>query len=292
MFFGVLFRAGTGGSQGSIKLSFALTISVNSSMGEGILSRRITLFGCPMDALTMVEAVEKIERIIAHRTPSQHCSLNAAMLTWVQKNKRLLDVVSQSDIIGVDGQAVVWASRLLGKPLPERVATTDLMYRLIELAALKGYRVYFLGAREEVVRSAVEILKKQYPGFQVAGWQHGYFSPEEEKQVVSRIRDSQADILLVAMGTPQKEYFINTYLDEMQVPFCMGVGGAFDIAAGLTRRAPLWMQRAGLEWFYRFLQEPRRMWKRYLTTNTVFIYMVVKAFLRRLITVPSIRVVR
>lgn len=256
------------------------------------MARRITLFDCPIDAFTMFETLEEIERIIAHRKFSQHCAVHAAKLIQVRRDRRLFEILNRSEIVNADGQAVVWASRLLGAPLPERVTGIDLMYRLIELAARKGYRVYFLGAREEVGRRVIRVFKERHPDLQVAGYHHGYFPADEEKEVVGRIQESRADILLVAMGTPQKEYFINTYLNEMQVPFCMGVGGAFDVAAGLTRRAPLWMQRAGLEWFYRFLQEPRRMWKRYLKTNTVFIYMVMKAFLRRLTTTPSTRVVR
>jgi len=243
------------------------------------MHHRISLLGCPIDALTLSETMAEVERIITSRKPSQHCPVNASVLVWLQQDNRLLDVIGQSAIVNADGQALIWASRLLGMPLPERVTGPDLMENLVGLAALKNYRVYFLGAMEEVVQQMIDVFKDRYSGLQVAGYHHGYFLPGEEQHIVDSIRNSQADMLFVALSTPQKDYFINSHLNEMRVPFCMGVGGTFDVLAGKVKRAPMWMQQAGLEWFHRFLQEPHRMWKRYLVTNTVFLWLVFRAYI-------------
>ena len=140
------------------------------------------------------------------------------------------------------------------------------MYRLLELANQRGHAVFLLGATEAVNAAVAARIQQCYPACRLAGRRDGYFSEAEEAEVARQIRDSGADILFVAMSPPRKELFLRRWSDEMGIPVCHGVGGSFDVFAGLTRRAPLWMQRAGLEWLYRIWQEPRRMWKRYLVT--------------------------
>jgi N-acetylglucosaminyldiphosphoundecaprenol N-acetyl-beta-D-mannosaminyltransferase len=169
----------------------------------------------------------------------------------------------------------------LGDPLPGRVAGVDLFQKLVGTCAEKGYKPYFFGAKPWVVEKVVDVFKNNYPDLQVAGFRNGYFSPDDEQQIAEDIRKSKADMLFVGFSSPMKERFLNKWMPLMQVPFCMGVGGSFDIVAGKTRRAPLWMQNIGMEWFYRILQEPRRMWKRYAKTNPVFIWMVLKAYVRK-----------
>jgi N-acetylglucosaminyldiphosphoundecaprenol N-acetyl-beta-D-mannosaminyltransferase len=164
----------------------------------------------------------------------------------------------------------------LGKPLPERVAGIDIMANLVKLAAEKKYKIFFLGAKEDVVKQVVEVYTNMYGSNIIAGYRNGYFVKEEEQAVARQIADSGASILFVAMSSPKKEIFLNTYKNLIQIPFIMGVGGSFDVVSGLVKRAPLWMQKWGLEWFYRVMQEPRRMWKRYLFGNSEFIYLVVK----------------
>ena len=140
----------------------------------------------------------------------------------------------------------------------------------------KRIPTFFFGAREPIVQKNVEKFKAKYPQLDIAGYRNGYFTQEEEKDIADQIRDSRADILFVGMSSPKKEKFLNQWMPHMQVPFSMGVGGSFDIVAGLTKRAPKWMQESGLEWLHRFLQEPRRMWWRYAKTNTIFIWKLLK----------------
>jgi N-acetylglucosaminyldiphosphoundecaprenol N-acetyl-beta-D-mannosaminyltransferase len=145
------------------------------------------------------------------------------------------------------------------------------MYKLLEKANEKGYRIFFLGAKEAVLQQVLTVVRTVYPGVQIAGSHHGYFTPAEEAALVHQIRMAQADILFIAFGTPKKELWVKRYLHAMGVPVVHGVGGSFDVLAGVIPRAPLWMQRNGLEWLFRLWQEPRRMWRRYLVTNTLFI---------------------
>jgi N-acetylglucosaminyldiphosphoundecaprenol N-acetyl-beta-D-mannosaminyltransferase len=173
------------------------------------------------------------------------------------------------------------------KPIPGRVNGTDLMERLVERAAQRGHSIYFLGAKLEVVRKVVQIYREKYPDLKVAGYRDGYFKPEEEQQVAEEIRASNADIIFLAFGSPKKEKFVSRWLYRMNVPVVHGVGGSFDVVAGVTRRAPVWMQNYGLEWFYRFLQEPHRMWKRYLLTNAGFAVLVGAEMFRRTLRVQK-----
>ena len=184
---------------------------------------------------------------------------------------KLREVIRSCDLINVDGQPVVWMSRWLGQPLKERVNGTDLMMALIERSAEKGYRPFFLGAKEEVVAKVAQTLQARYPQLRLAGWHDGYWSTEEEPAVVEQIRRSEADILFVAISSPKKEIFLGKWKEELGVPFMMGVGGSFDVAAGCVKRAPRWMQKAGLEWLYRLMQEPARMWRRYLVNDMAIV---------------------
>jgi N-acetylglucosaminyldiphosphoundecaprenol N-acetyl-beta-D-mannosaminyltransferase len=237
---------------------------------------RISICNIPVDVLTMQQTIAIIDKAIAERKPVHHVVINAAKVVNAQKDEALRESIVNCDIINADGQAIVWASRFLNRPLPERVAGIDLMENLVKLGAEKKYRIFFLGAKEQVVKDVVEVYTKKYGAGIIAGYRNGYFTNEEEQQVAAQIAGSGASILFVAMSSPKKEIFLNTYKDLIQTPFIMGVGGSFDVISGLVKRAPNWMQKWGLEWFYRVMQEPRRMWKRYLFGNSEFIYLVVK----------------
>jgi N-acetylglucosaminyldiphosphoundecaprenol N-acetyl-beta-D-mannosaminyltransferase len=239
--------------------------------------KRKQFFGSYVDLLTMGETLEAVEKIIENGTPTQHVVINVAKLAMMQDDVRLREIVNGCSLINADGQGIVWGARSLGIDIPERVAGVDLFQNLVALSDRKPYRLYFLGAKEEVVQKVVSVFQERYPRMQVAGRRNGYFTQAEEAQLVEDIRESKADILFLAMSSPKKEYFLNRYLDRMQVPFVMGVGGSFDIVAGVTKRAPLWMQKAGLEWFYRIVNEPGRMFARYFTTNGKFFLMMLKA---------------
>jgi N-acetylglucosaminyldiphosphoundecaprenol N-acetyl-beta-D-mannosaminyltransferase len=238
------------------------------------MSPRAAVLGCPIDRLDMAETVDTVERAIASRTFTQHMAINAAKLVTMHDDPKLREIIDGCELVNADGQAVVWASRLLGDPLPERVAGIDLMDELLALAERRGYRVYFLGARAEVLESAVARLLERYPGLQVAGARDGYFTDDEEAGVAEAVRATEPDMLFVAMSSPRKEYFLGSHGRRIGAPFVMGVGGSIDVVAGVTRRAPLRWQRLGLEWAYRLLQEPRRMFKRYAVTNTRFAALV------------------
>ena len=243
---------------------------------------RRPVLGCALDCVTLEGAVAQVDRAIARRRPLQHVAINAAKIVRLQHDATLREAVEACELSTADGMAVVWASRLLGHALPERVAGIDLMEGVLDLARRRGYRVYLLGARPQVVDAAAEAIRSRYPGIEIAGRQHGYFSPNDEEAVVEDIRAADPEILLVALETPAKELFLFRARERLSVPFAMGVGGAFDILAGERRRAPHWMQSAGLEWLYRLRQEPRRMARRYIVGNTRFTWLVVREAAHRI----------
>ena len=229
----------------------------------------------------MEETLNIIDQNIQKRKPIHHVVVNAAKLVNMRKDAQLRESVLSCDIINADGQSVVWAASILGEPLPERVAGIDLMENLVQLAHKRVYRIFFLGAKEEIVKEVVRIYSERYNPQIIAGYRNGYYNKDDEHFIAEQIRNSGADMLFVAITSPKKEIFLNKYKSIIQTPFIMGVGGSFDVVSGKTKRAPLWMQSSGLEWFYRVLQEPRRMWKRYLVTNTKFIGMVINEKLKK-----------
>ena len=241
--------------------------------------RRVRLLGCDIDPLTFRETVNEVDRLIQVGEPVQHCVINAAKVVMLHADSRLREIAAGCQLVNVDGQSVVWASKLLGHPLPERVAGIDLFLALMGLAARRGYSTYFLGARPEVVKKVGARARMEHPQLHIAGMHDGYFSADETGAVVEAIRKVAPDMLFVGMPSPKKEYWLAENLERLGVPFTMGVGGSFDVYAGITKRAPLWVQRCGLEWAVRLLQEPRRMWKRYLISNTRFSWLVLKEFL-------------
>ena len=238
---------------------------------------RAEVLGCAIDRLDMGSTLKVVEDIIARGEFTQHMAVNAAKLVAMQDDPRLREIIAGCGLVNADGQAVVWASRLLGDPLPERVAGIDLMQELLKLAERNGDRVFFLGARAAVLDTALAKIRAAYPKLVVAGARDGYFTADEEPQVCDEIRASDADILFVAMSSPRKEFFLGEHGRSLGVPFVMGVGGSIDVIAGVTRRAPRFMQRLGLEWLFRLLQEPRRMFRRYAVTNWKFAVLVARA---------------
>jgi N-acetylglucosaminyldiphosphoundecaprenol N-acetyl-beta-D-mannosaminyltransferase len=239
---------------------------------------RAEVLGCAIDRVDMSEAARRCDRFIRNRAGAQHMAVNAAKIVAARHDPELRALIDRCELITADGQAVVWASRLLGDPLPERVAGIDLMLELLALAEERGYRVYLLGSRADTLRTAVDKLRARHPRLVIAGYRDGYFSDEEEPFVAAEIRAAQADLLFVAMPTPRKEYFIGHWGPQLGVAFSMGVGGAIDVVAGVTRRAPRWMQRIGLEWAFRLAQEPRRLMRRYVVTNSEFVALTLRDF--------------
>lgn len=235
----------------------------------------------PIDALTMIETLEKVDSAITLNKQIHHTVVNAGKVVMMQTDKELEKSVVEADIINADGKAIVWAANLLGHKLPERVSGIDLMEQLVMRSFEKGYKCFFFGATEEVVTKLVNIYKMQYSDDMIAGYRNGYFKKEDEDKIALQIAESGANILFVAITSPKKEIFLNTYKNKLtNVNFIMGVGGSFDVIAGKVKRAPLWMQNSGLEWFYRVVQEPKRMWKRYLVGNTKFICLIIKEYFK------------
>jgi len=241
--------------------------------------QRIEVLGCPMDVATMGETVDWIDQRISANQFTQHVVVNVAKLVNMRKDPELDASVRECDIINIDGQGVVLGARLLGHEVPERVAGVDLFHALLAMSARQGYSAFLLGAKDEVVSATAEKVKALYPGLNVAGYHHGYFW-DDEQAMVEKVRASGAQLLFVAITSPKKENFINRWRDQLGVTFVMGVGGTFDVVAGKVKRAPVWMQKGGLEWFYRVLQEPGRMWKRYLVTNSVFAWLLLREKLK------------
>lgn len=239
---------------------------------------RASVLDCVVDVLTFDETLARIDDLVQSGEPVQHCVVNASKLVLAREDVRLREIINSCAIVNADGQAVVWAARLLGVGLPERVAGIDLFIALLALADLRGYSVYFFGAREEVVTEVVRRARDGAADLRVAGYHNGYFDgPEDERAMIAEIGAARPDILFVGLPSPRKEFWLADHLDELGVAFAMGVGGSFDVVAGRVQRAPAWMQRAGLEWLYRFAQEPRRLWRRYLIGNLRFMALVARA---------------
>lgn len=232
---------------------------------------RYPILNTYVNAISLDETVDEIEKIIAKGVPTQHVVINASKVNLMEVDHELASIVNECPLINADGASIVWAAKKLGVPLRERVTGIDLFQRLVGLAAEKGYSIYLFGAKEEVVTKVKAIFEDRYPGIQIAGYRNGYFTETDEPQIVSDMAASGADMMFVAFSSPKKEYWVHKYIDQIGIPFVMGVGGSFDVVAGVTDRAPTWMQEHGLEWFYRFIQEPGRLWKRYIIGNLKFV---------------------
>jgi N-acetylglucosaminyldiphosphoundecaprenol N-acetyl-beta-D-mannosaminyltransferase len=245
--------------------------------------KRISICDIPVDVLTMSETIDLIDNSILEERSLHHVVVNAVKIVNAQKDKTLKESIVNCDIINADGQGIVWASKLLNMPLPERVSGIDLMEEIIKLAAKRKYKIFFLGAKEEIVTKVVKVYSNKFGEEIIAGYRNGYFLKNDEEIIAQQISDSNAQILFVAISSPKKEIFLNTYKSLIKTPFIMGVGGSFDVVSGFVKRAPKWMQEWGLEWFFRTLQEPKRMWKRYLFGNSTFVYLILKEKLKQLI---------
>lgn len=240
------------------------------------------LLDCAFDRMTLPDAVERcVQWCLAPRAPHTVITVNAAILCMMRSDPELRESCRSGDLIVADGMPVVWTSRLAGLPLPERVAGVDLMGELLEAASQKRLSVYFLGARREVVSELVRRCGSRYPGLQVAGFRDGYFGPGEHEAVVEDIRRAGPHLLFVGMPSPFKETWCERHRRALDVPVIMGVGGSFDVLAGYVRRAPRLLQSMGLEWCWRLAMEPRKMWKRYLVTNSQFLLLAAGEILRR-----------
>jgi N-acetylglucosaminyldiphosphoundecaprenol N-acetyl-beta-D-mannosaminyltransferase len=235
---------------------------------------RADWLGLHFDLVSMEEAAARcLAWCQAPRASQIVITANASHLCMMRRDPELARSCRAGDLVVADGMSVVWTMRAAGLRVPERVAGIDLMTRLLELGAVHGLRVYFLGARREVVEALARSCAERYPGLVVAAWRDGYFGPADHPAIVEDIRGARPHLLFVGMPSPFKETFVQNHRDRLDVPVIMGVGGSFDVLAGAIRRAPRLMQRVGMEWFWRLLMEPRKLWKRYLTTNSEFLWL-------------------
>lgn len=237
---------------------------------------RTHLLGLPVDILTSDETIEVATQAMRDRLPCQHVALNVAKLVNARRDPDLDRDIRSTDIVGIDGMGIAWAIGMFTRHTPARVAGIDLFEGLMAVSAREGFRPYLLGATSEVLEAATLNLQRRYPGLELAGHHHGYFGAEDEEGLCRMIAESGADGLFVAMPTPRKERFMLRNRERLGIPFVMGIGGTLDVIAGEVRRAPRLVQRAGLEWFYRLAQEPRRLAGRYVKTNAVFAGLILR----------------
>lgn len=240
---------------------------------------RVELFGMPLDLLTMDQTVRRCVAFVESGSAVQHVVTNAGKIVLAHADGRLREIISACGLVNADGQSVVWVGRMAGHPVPERVAGIDLMARLLREAQDRGWSAYFLGAKPTVLQTFVGVVAERFPSLRIAGSCDGYF--DGDGAAADAIKASGAKLVFVGMPSPRKEYFTSEMLPRMGGVLVVGVGGSFDVWAGITRRAPAWMQRSGLEWFYRLTQEPRRMWKRYLVGNARFVVIAIDEVLRQ-----------
>ena len=242
---------------------------------------RVQLLDCPFDPQKMDEVVQRCMRWCEDgRAAHTVVTMNASLLCTMRRDEPLRLACTAGDLVVADGVPVVWLSRLTGRPLPGRVAGVDLMVELLSQGAARGLSAYFLGARGEVLQALVADCRRKHPGLEITGWRDGYFAPSEHPAVVDEIASRRPHMLFVGMPSPFKETWCERHRDALGVPVIIGVGGAFDVLTGHVRRAPKVLQVAGMEWFWRLAMEPRKMWKRYLRTNTEFLGLAAREILQ------------
>lgn len=235
----------------------------------------VDFLGVPLSKLNMNQTIDYIDDKIINNKLLHHCVINAGKVVLMKSNKKLYNDVVSSDLINPDGIAIVYAAKFLGLDINERVTGIDLMYNLLKLSEKKGYGCYFLGAKDFVLKKMIINLKKRFPNLIVSGYNNGYFDIDSYKIISKKIIKSQAKLLFVGISSPKKEDFLNSQKKNLKgLNLIMGVGGSFDIYSGLIKRAPKVFQRFGMEWFYRLISEPKRMWKRYLIGNIKFILII------------------
>ena len=253
---------------------------VNGSPAVG--SQRIEFLGLEFDAVTVSGAVDRLEDWIRDGFVGRIACVNVALLIWARSSPVLQAIYRRCDLLVADGMGIYYGSRILGRPTPGITNAVLVMDELLTRAAAKGYRLYLLGTTREILERALVRLRERHPDLVVVGHRDGFFSRAEEDEVVREIAAIRPDILLIGISSVRKDDFLDRQQAALGVPVCLGVGGAIDVLAGVHQLAPHPIRRAGLEWVYRLAQEPRRLWKRYLTTNTAFGLLLGQAFVRRL----------
>ena len=241
---------------------------------------RINICNVNIDNITFIEAIKNVEDLVLKRRNVYVITPNVDHIVNINKDDEFKRIYNEAALVLPDGMPLIWAAKLLGRPLKEKISGSDLFLKLCKMSFNKGYKVYFLGGREKAAEKSAEILKIMYPGIQIAGIYCPRFGfendPAENNKITEMIKAAKPDILFVGIGSPKQEKWIYKHKNEYRVPVSIGVGAAFDFMSGMIRRAPVWMQKAGLEWFWRLMMEPKRLWKRYLIDDPVFFWLVLK----------------
>jgi len=221
----------------------------------------VHILGFRIDRVSMDSALARIEKFIAERVPRYLVTADASMVVTAQDDPELAGIVDRADLVTPDGAGILWASRKLRTPITDKVSGVDLVAQMVRLSEEKGYRIFFFGAGPGVAQQAAENLLKRYPGAHIVGTRDGYFKPDQEAEIVAEIKAARPDMLFVAMGIPKQEKWITRYKDEIGVPVSAGIGGSFDVYSGRVKRAPVFMQRNGLEWLHRLAANPKKIGK-------------------------------
>ncbi|MDD4765207.1 MAG: WecB/TagA/CpsF family glycosyltransferase, partial [Atribacterota bacterium] len=220
------------------------------------------------DRINCNQAMERIDKFISEKNPSYVVTPDTLAVLRARKDKKYLSITKKASLVTPDGAGLLWATATLENPLIERITGIDLINRICQSSVEKGYRLFLLGAKEDIINKAVVNLEKKYPGINIVGFHHGYFKQEgytdnqykkSEKDIIREIKEKKPDFLLVGLGVPKQEIWISKYKDLLNVPVCIGIGGSFDVLSGKIPRAPLWMQNHGMEWIYRLIKEPKRI---------------------------------
>ena len=251
---------------------------IDNVMQEKILgkNKRIEILGVKIDSLNVQETIDLVEEYINTNTPLHLMGVNADKINEAQKNPKLMEIINKCGVINADGASVIMASKYLDMPLPERVAGIDLMQELVKLSSEKDYSIYLLGAKEEVVQNTKKVLLEKYPNLNILGIRNGYFKDEEWNDIASELKKVNPQFVFVGITSPKKEYLIEFLQNSGVSSVMMGVGGSFDVISGNIKRAPVWMQKCNLEWLFRVMQEPKRLFKRYFVGNRIFIKAIKK----------------
>jgi len=238
--------------------------------------KEIRIFNIKIHPLRKFEFLSIIKSNLKIGNQIVQIGVNSASINGLVKNADFRRAVNNADLVNIDGVSVTWALRFLGYKVPERVATPDLADNILLMAEKEGYSIFLFGARDSILQSCKKNLELSFPKLKIAGYRSGYYHAEEESLIIEDINKKKPDILFLGMPSPQKELFFEKYRHSLTAKYILGVGGYFDIISGFTKRAPLWVQKIGMEWFQRFIQEPGRMWPRYTTGSCKFLWLVLK----------------
>lgn len=243
-------------------------------------ANRVTLLGVSIDNITWNETLQAINSLVAQRKPAFIVTPNVDHIVRLQHDHDFNIIYANAALVLADGMPLLWGSRFLGQPIKEKISGSDLVPKISELAANRGYRLFLLGGREGAASGAAKVLQDRHPGIQIAGCYCPPFGFEhdavENHKIIELIKAAQPDILLVGLGSPKQEKWIARHYQEIRVPVCIGIGVTFEFIAGMVKRAPAWMQRSGLEWLWRLMMEPKRLWRRYLIQDMRYFFLLLK----------------